>query len=106
MTVRRVDAGGCSDSLVASRSQGACLVTSSELPSAFCFVFSFTCTSIVVEAASVKLLGMGSGGTWSSSCLAAGPRRLNSLIEPATYQLWMLRQVIEFQFCTGILESL
>ena len=33
-------------------------------------------------------------------------RRLNSLFEPSTYQLWMLRQVLEFQFCTGTLESL
>ena len=36
MTDRRVDAGGCSDLFAVSRSQGACLVTNSELPSAFC----------------------------------------------------------------------
>ena len=28
------------------------------------------------------------------------PRRLNSLIEPSTYLLWMQRQALEFQFCT------
>ena len=36
----------------------------------------WTSTAKVNECASVKLLGSGSGGTWSSSCLAAGYNRV------------------------------